>query len=865
MTHPGVIVIRGGEVGRKLALTEVLADFTLGSDDGCHLVFKLRRVSPVHASLFLDDEGHVILTDAHSATGVFVNGRKVTEHTLKEREEISLGPPGDQGSALLRFTARMAVEEPALPQELSDLVPEAAAEPLLELAPPAAPPAALSVEDLFAPAPAELMPELQATPPSFFEEPTPSLPSAPAFSPVPEPAAPAFAPITEPAAPAFAPLEPAFAPEALPEGDPDAPAQPMSLEPEAGLEIEPDHAPAPGVAKGEDDPLSGLAESLGGSSDEDDRFVPPPVEETPEEQAAARRRVLTGQALVIARLAAITAVIVAGAWYAYNRYMSTIVLPVIDTYLPNPAEPGQTVTINGSGFGTDPDPTVVSVTVGGTEVPVLDAVPTRVNFTVPEALGAGGSRTLSLKVEARGYTSTSRLLRITVTPKITALAPKVGLAGDEITISGRWLASDKAKPLVTVAGTDAEVLEASTSSVRIRVPSLAAAEGSRVPVKVAVGNEVSKEALLNYGRLPFVETVTPARALPGEPVTLTGIGFGADATVTIGGRAAVILSAAESKVEFSMPGLRLTEGAGQKPMVSQAAGRMSIPRPIEVLRESDAAYAPRFFAEVMKDGRFAVSCELGPWMVLGADAGSAKRAHATAGRLNALLKDARTTRVLFTASDGVISAAGGPVLTVSSGDASVSSGSDNLRLLANLWAAHLSDTFDLFLQGRRPGRSIELSPAGRVYLDIFAAAKRRSNAKGVPPGVLFTLDPAWVASLSSIAGAPVFADTDALVVLDGSWSGDIEIPGAIQPRRIEISLTSTPAGVTGQKTSRQGVLSTDMSLQAVSFVRKELRFQFVDSGEDLVFRGALDGDTIDGTVTKTSGEKVGRLLLKLAR
>lgn len=859
MTHPGVIVVRGDEPGRTLVIDEVLSDFTLGSDDGCHLVFKLRRVSPIHASLFLDDDGHVILTDAHSATGVFVNGRRITEHTLKEREEISLGPPGDQGSALLRFVSRIAAPVPP-PADLSDLLP--AADELPSPDEPATPAQGLPVDELFAAASAEPASELTASP-SFFEpEPVaaPSFEPEPAFQPEPVVAPPAFAPDE----PDFAPAAYAPEPDALPEPEPE-PEPELEAAPAPGLEIEPEQAPAPGVAAGEDDPLSGLAESLGGSSEEEDRFVPPPVEETPEEKAAARRKVAVGQGLVIARMAAITAVIAGLAWFAYNRYMSTIVLPVIDTYLPNPAEPGQTVTINGSGFGTDPDPTVVSVKVGGTEVPVLDAVPTRINFAVPESLGAGGSRTLSLKVEARGYNSTGRLLRITVTPKVTGLDPRVALAGDEVTLSGRWLENDKAQPLVTVAGADAEVLEASPTSIRVRVPAIAATEGSRVPVKVAVGNEISKEALLNYGRLPFVETVTPARAMPGEAVTLTGIGFGADTAITVGGRPAVVLSATESKVEFSMPGLRLTEAAGQRPMVSQAAGKVSIPRPIEVLRESDAVYVPRFFAEVMRDGRVAVSCELGPMMVLGRDAASAKRAHTAAGRLNDLTKDARAKRVLFEAADGVISATGGAVLTVAAGDASVSGGSDNLRLLANLWAAHLSDAFDLFFQGRRPGRSLELSPAGRVYLDIFAAAKRRSNVKGVQPVVLSNLDPAWAGAFASLAASPVFAPSDSLVVLDGAWSGDIEIPGAIQPRRIEITLTSTPTGVTGQKISRQGVLSTNMSLQNVSFVRKELRFQFVDSGEDLLFRGVLDGDTIDGAVTKTSGEKVGRLLLKLAR
>ena len=100
MTHPAVEVLRGGEVGRFLYMNEPLVDFTMGSDDSCNLVFRLARVAGLHASLFVDDDGHVIITDARSLNGVFVNGRRITEHTLKERDEISLGPPGNSGSAL---------------------------------------------------------------------------------------------------------------------------------------------------------------------------------------------------------------------------------------------------------------------------------------------------------------------------------------------------------------------------------------------------------------------------------------------------------------------------------------------------------------------------------------------------------------------------------------------------------------------------------------------------------------------------------------------------------------------------------------------------------------------------------------------
>jgi hypothetical protein len=330
--------------------------------------------------------------------------------------------------------------------------------------------------------------------------------------------------------------------------------------------------------------------------------------------------------------------------------------------------------------------------------------------------------------------------------------------------------------------------------------------------------------------------------------------------VTLNGKKAAILSETETELKVSVPGLRLTESAGRRDLIVSAQQKMSISHPLEILRESSALYAPRFFVEMVAGLRPAISCELGPVMVLGDDIPSRKRAHDTAAVLNRLVVSGRASRVQFVAGDLVISSSGTPVLAVGPGD-----GSGNPRALASVWAAQLNDIFDLFLLGRRPGRTVELSPEGRVFVDIFAAARRRSSEAGVSQGILSSPDPAWLRSLASLAAGPTFGSGQALALVDGFWAGVIEVPGAIQPRKIEISLTATPSGLFGQRTSRQGRLSSDVSLQNLSYGRHELRFSFIDSGENLNYLGRLDGDEIDGTVTRANGSKVGRLVFKITR
>jgi hypothetical protein len=870
--HPSVVVVAGAEQGAVLLIDEILNDFAIGSDEGCHLVLSGSQVSPMHASVMLDDEGRVIVSDTKSRAGVYVNGNKVIEQVLNDGDEISIGPPDDPESGRLRFSARdadlpaldgAAPEPVALPgfEELQT-APDPASSIDLGLSPTDEPAAEPVMES---PAPFESLGPTPSEESPFGDLPSPIAPvSDPDSEPVPEPEpVPAFEPVREPEPiPDLEPVrdpEPQLGFEALPE-----PTSMPEPAPEAAIAAprparRPDPRKAAPPPMSEDvDPLAGLAESLGGDSENRERFVPPPVEETPPPPAKAG----TSTAVKIARVSVVAMVLAGLAWFGLEKYSESIVVPVVDTYVPNPVEPGQTFTINGSGFGTDPDPAIVKVMLGKTEAPVLDATGTLINMTIPESLGAAGSQTLSLTVAAQGSTSTARLLKITVVPKISSLNPRVALSGDEVTLSGKWMATDKAKPTVTVAGNEAEVLEASSTSVRIKVPEVAATEGQRVSVKVTVGSEVSKEALLNFGRLPFIESIQPPRALPGEVVTVTGLGLGGDSSlVKVSGRSGVILSANDTEVKFSAPGLRLSEGAGERSLTIQAGEKSSIAHPLEILRESAALYSPRFFVDLLDDARVVVACELGPVMVLGSDASSRKRAHDAAARLNTLASSGRENRVQFSAADTAITAApGGPVLVVIAGD-----GTGNPKTLASVWAAQLTDIFDLFLQGRRPSRTVELSPEGKAFVDIFAAARRRSTEPGVPQGILLSPDPAWTRALNALASAPTLDGSQALALIDGYWAGVIEVPGAIQPRKVEISLTVIPSGLVGQKTSRQGGLSSDVSLRNLSYARRDLRFSFVDSGEDLNYQGRLDGDTIEGNVTRSNGAKVGKLTFKLTR
>ncbi len=63
----------------------------LGSGPSCDVRLSLDGISPLHC-VIIQANGELILRDLESATGTFVNGQKVTSHTLRNGDQLAIGP-----------------------------------------------------------------------------------------------------------------------------------------------------------------------------------------------------------------------------------------------------------------------------------------------------------------------------------------------------------------------------------------------------------------------------------------------------------------------------------------------------------------------------------------------------------------------------------------------------------------------------------------------------------------------------------------------------------------------------------------------------------------------------------------------------
>jgi pSer/pThr/pTyr-binding forkhead associated (FHA) protein len=559
--------------------------------------------------------------------------------------------------------------------------------------------------------------------------------------------------------------------------------------------------------------------------------------------------------------------------------------PVLASIVPPKAEAGATVTIAGTGFGSDAGS--LTVRFGDAPGKVISAGDSQVAVTIPE--GLTGGQNASVSVQGKGGRSNALFLKISTPPKITSLAPEVAMPGDEVVAKGKNLGAKGAT--LVVGGQTAEILSAEAASLRFRVPDVPATPGQEMKVVVQAAGEMSSPAKLFFGHLPLLVAVKPGRGEAGERVTLAGRGFDASAAgnvVTFAGQPALVFTASASEISVSVPAIGSTSVQLDVPVVVRTQGRASNPGAFTVARPSRGIFLPRFFAAAVPEhpGRpdAFVSTELGPVLLLGGrgDASSpAERAAKVAAALNAAVDAAATRPVSFELRDS----SGPAVAIVGSADLLVKVLPEDLaaydealepslkgrklqaRSLGAFWLALLQDQISLFVTHERPFRVVEATPHGKVLLDLYAEGARRAGpGAGIPQGVVSPLGAGLAKSLREMAlSVPAEGQGTPSASVEGTWQGTMDESG-VGSKGITLRLSVQGGKLTGGLTTRSGSLAAEVPLKDVAYERgsASLHFVLVSGAQPRYFAGTLQGDTIAGTIRSnaTAKDAVGQFSVK---
>jgi hypothetical protein len=291
----------------------------------------------------------------------------------------------------------------------------------------------------------------------------------------------------------------------------------------------------------------------------------------------------------------------------------------------------------------------------------------------------------------------------------------------------------------------------------------------------------------------------------------------------------------------------------------------------------------RFFPASASQGapdRYAfVSTEIGPVMVLtgkGDAATTAERADRVATALTAMMESATSRAVTLEVREGAapaVAVAGGPVLVsatpedvegyAQAWDPGAKPSRSTPRQIAGYWTALLQDYVALFGQGQRPSRTAELTPRGKVLVDLYAEAQRRGASGGVPVGTLYELAPATLKNVREMALLiPSSGPSSSGTAVAGRWEGTMADTEA--ERSLEVQFQAEGGRLSGSLATKTGGIAMRMPLQQVSYEKGVLKFLVASGGGTRLFRATLEGGALVGTIFKdaTGKDAVGRFNLR---
>lgn len=219
-------------------------------------------------------------------------------------------------------------------------------------------------------------------------------------------------------------------------------------------------------------------------------------------------------------------------------------VPRLNSLSAQTGQAGDLVTFTGSGFGVVQGTGTVSF--AGASALVLSWTDTEVVAAVPAGLKAGYAGVCQNGVMSNG------LWFAPAKPVLDSLSSGNGAAGTSVTFTGKGFGATQSSGYVTFAGTRAEIVSWSDTSVVAVVPAGASAGYSGV---TQYGWTSNGKYFVPFAG-PQVTSLSEVSAAAGTIVTIEGVDFGSvqgAGWVTFGGTSATVLSWTDTSVTVSVP------------------------------------------------------------------------------------------------------------------------------------------------------------------------------------------------------------------------------------------------------------------------------------------------------------------------
>jgi len=183
----------------------------------------------------------------------------------------------------------------------------------------------------------------------------------------------------------------------------------------------------------------------------------------------------------------LSVIAIAGIFWSCSEEEEVVRVPTISAITPSEATLGEEVIIAGTHFSYTLAENIVSF--NGTAATVTDAIPIQLTTNVPVSATIGE---VDVTVTVNGQVSNA--LSFTVkdypTPTITSVSPEMGIAGDEVTITGTNFSATPADNTVSFNGATVTATEATETSITITVPDGATSGELTVSANGKVSNGV---------------------------------------------------------------------------------------------------------------------------------------------------------------------------------------------------------------------------------------------------------------------------------------------------------------------------------------------------------------------------------------